>query len=147
MTCASTLREKAERYRRLARSISDQSLSEAAESLADEMDRQAADKDRQAAGSDPEARERSRATEPKSPTSNRRTIDLREIVNAIRFKSRVAWGWEMPPIAFGPPDFIHWWFYCCKQQCRSRCWPSFAPHRVLRTTPQYWVAIPGDRTN
>lgn len=69
MTCASTLREKAERYRRLARSISDQSLSEAAESLADEMDRQAADKDRQAAGSDPEARERSRATEPKSPTS------------------------------------------------------------------------------
>jgi putative transposase len=38
------------------------------------------------------------------------TVDLREVVNALRFKSRITGGWSMLPTEFGSREVIHWWF-------------------------------------
>jgi putative transposase len=38
------------------------------------------------------------------------TVDLREVVNAIRFKTRITGGWWMLPTEFESRDGIHLWF-------------------------------------
>jgi len=38
------------------------------------------------------------------------TVDLREVVNALRFKARITGGWSMLPTEFGSRDGIYWWF-------------------------------------
>jgi len=38
------------------------------------------------------------------------TVDLREVVNALRFKTLIIGGWSMLPTEFGSRDVIHWWF-------------------------------------
>jgi putative transposase len=48
---------------------------------------------------------------PRSPIQDGKpTIDLREVVNALRFKSRITGGWSMLPTGFGSREVIHWWF-------------------------------------
>jgi transposase len=37
-------------------------------------------------------------------------VDLRQIMNALRFKVRIIGGWGMLPVGFGPPEVVHWWF-------------------------------------
>jgi transposase len=37
-------------------------------------------------------------------------MDLREILNAIRYMARSAGGWRMLPIHFGPWQTVCWWF-------------------------------------
>src|ERR1700730_16247838 len=40
----------------------------------------------------------------------RRTTDLREVVNAIRYLVRSGCGWRMLPIHFPPWQTVYWWF-------------------------------------
>jgi transposase len=40
----------------------------------------------------------------------KRTIDLREVVNAIRYLVRSGCGWRMLPIHFPPWETVYWWF-------------------------------------
>jgi len=48
---------------------------------------------------------------PRSPMQDGEpTVDLREVVNAIRFKTRITGGWSMLPTEFGSRDGIHLWF-------------------------------------
>ena len=37
-------------------------------------------------------------------------VDLREILNAIRYLARTAGGWRMLPNHFGPWQTVYWWF-------------------------------------
>lgn len=37
-------------------------------------------------------------------------VDLREIVNAIRYMARSGGGWRMLPVHFGPWQTVYWWF-------------------------------------
>lgn len=37
-------------------------------------------------------------------------MDLREILNAIRYMARSAGGWRMLPTDFGPWQTVYWWF-------------------------------------
>ncbi len=37
-------------------------------------------------------------------------VDLREILNAIRYMARSGGGWRMLPIHFGPWETVYWWF-------------------------------------
>ncbi len=52
--------------------------------------------------------------EPLMPKPARRgrkpAVDLREILNAIRYMARSAGGWRMLPIHFGPWQTVYWWF-------------------------------------
>jgi transposase len=48
---------------------------------------------------------------PKPPKRGRRpTVDLREILYAIRYMVRSAGGWRMLPHEFGPWQTVYWWF-------------------------------------
>ncbi|NHO19824.1 IS5 family transposase [Acetobacter oeni] len=51
---------------------------------------------------------------PLMPPANRRgrkrTTDLREIINALRYLVRSGCGWEMLPVHFGPWQTVYWWF-------------------------------------
>ena len=38
------------------------------------------------------------------------SVDLREVLNAIRYMARSAGGWRMPPVHFGPRQTVYWWF-------------------------------------
>lgn len=40
----------------------------------------------------------------------RRRIDLREVVNAIRYLVRTGCGWRMLPVNFPPWQTVYWWF-------------------------------------
>jgi transposase len=40
----------------------------------------------------------------------RPAVDLREILNAIRYLARAGCGWRMLPIHFGPWQTVYWWF-------------------------------------
>jgi transposase len=40
----------------------------------------------------------------------RPSVDLREVLNAIRYLARSAGGWRMLPVHFGPWQTIYWWF-------------------------------------
>lgn len=52
--------------------------------------------------------------EPLMPKPSRRDrprkVDLREIINALRYLVRSGCGWEMLPIHFGPWETVYWWF-------------------------------------
>jgi transposase len=37
-------------------------------------------------------------------------VDLREVLNAIRYMARSAGGWRMLPVHFGPWQTVYWWF-------------------------------------
>ena len=48
---------------------------------------------------------------PKPPKRGRKpAVDLREILNAIRYMARSAGGWRMLPTEFGPWQTVYWWF-------------------------------------
>lgn len=52
--------------------------------------------------------------EPLLPKPSRRgrrpAVDLREVLNAIRYMARSAGGWRMLPVHFGPWQTVYWWF-------------------------------------
>jgi putative transposase len=52
--------------------------------------------------------------EPPSPpcgaTGRKRSVDLREILNAIRYMVRSGGGWRMLPKDFPPWRTVYWWF-------------------------------------
>ena len=37
-------------------------------------------------------------------------VDLREMLNAIRYMARSGGGWRMLPVHFGPWETVYWWF-------------------------------------
>lgn len=43
-------------------------------------------------------------------TGRRRSVDLREILNAIRYMTRSGGGWRMLPKDFPPWQTVYWWF-------------------------------------
>ena len=43
-------------------------------------------------------------------TGRRRTVDLREVVNAIRYLARSGCGWRMLPKDFPSWQTVYWWF-------------------------------------
>jgi putative transposase len=48
---------------------------------------------------------------PKPPRRGRKpTVDLREILNAIRYMARSGGGWRMLPTNFDPWQTVYWWF-------------------------------------
>src|SRR3954464_14870591 len=53
-----------------------------------------------------------RAPAPGRPArrGRRRKVDLREILNAIRYLARAGCSWRMLPIHFGPWQTVYWWF-------------------------------------
>ena len=49
---------------------------------------------------------------PKRPKRGRKvSVDLREVLNAIRYMVRSGGGWRMLPINFGPWQTVYWWFW------------------------------------
>ena len=38
------------------------------------------------------------------------SVDLREMLNAIRYMARNGGGWRMLPTNFGPWQTVYWWF-------------------------------------
>jgi putative transposase len=50
---------------------------------------------------------------PKPPRRGRkRSVDLREILDAIRYMARSGGGWRMLPNDFPPWQTVYWWFRC-----------------------------------
>lgn len=48
---------------------------------------------------------------PKPPQRGRTPgVDLREVLNAIRYMARSGGGWRMLPVHFGPWQTVYWWF-------------------------------------
>ena len=48
---------------------------------------------------------------PKPPKRGRKvSVDLREMLNAIRYMARSGGGWRMLPKDFGPWQTVYWWF-------------------------------------
>jgi putative transposase len=45
-----------------------------------------------------------------SRRGRKRAVDMREILNAIRYMARSAGGWRMLPVEFGPWQTVYWWF-------------------------------------
>ena len=43
-------------------------------------------------------------------TGRKRTIDLRDVLNAIRYVARAGCGWRMLPKDFPPWQTVYWWF-------------------------------------
>ena len=43
-------------------------------------------------------------------TGRRREVDLREVLNAIRYLVRTGCGWRMLPKDFPPWQTVYWWF-------------------------------------
>jgi len=43
-------------------------------------------------------------------TGRRRRIDLREVLNAIRYMVRSGCEWRMLPVHFPPWQTVYWWF-------------------------------------
>ncbi|NJM36088.1 MAG: IS5 family transposase [Rhodomicrobium sp.] len=43
-------------------------------------------------------------------TGRRRHVDLREVLNAIRYLARTGCGWRMLPVNFPPWQTVYWWF-------------------------------------
>ena len=39
-----------------------------------------------------------------------REVDLREVIDALRYLVRSGCGWEMLPVHFGPWQTVYWWF-------------------------------------
>jgi transposase len=37
-------------------------------------------------------------------------VNLREVLNAIRYMARAGVGWRMPPHDFPPWQTVYWWF-------------------------------------
>lgn len=47
---------------------------------------------------------------PVSRRGRRPTVDMREMLNAIRYVARSGGGWRMLPTNFGPWQTVYWWF-------------------------------------
>ena len=55
--------------------------------------------------------ERIRPLLPKPPKKGRKpAVDLREVLNAIRYMTRSGGGWRMLPRDFPPWQTVYWWF-------------------------------------
>ena len=55
--------------------------------------------------------ERIKPLMPKPPRRGRKiSVDLREMLNAIRYMARSGGGWRMLPHNFGPWQTVYWWF-------------------------------------
>ena len=55
--------------------------------------------------------ERIRPLMPTLPRRGRKiSVDLREMLNAIRYMARNGGGWRMLPHNFGPWQTVYWWF-------------------------------------
>ena len=55
--------------------------------------------------------ERIKPLMPKPPKLGRpASVDLREMLNAIRYMARSGGGWRMLPKNFGPWQTVYWWF-------------------------------------
>jgi transposase len=55
--------------------------------------------------------ERIRPLLPKPPKKGRKpAVDLREVLNAIRYMARSGGGWRMLPRDFPPWQTVYWWF-------------------------------------
>src|ERR1700689_1929854 len=58
-----------------------------------------------------EERERIKPLLPKPAKRGRKvSVDLREMLNAIRYMARSGGGWRMLPTNFGPWETVYWWF-------------------------------------
>jgi transposase len=55
-------------------------------------------------------------------------VDLREVLNAIRYMARSAGGWRMLPVHFGPWQTIYWWF---RRFVRKRGVEARLPSRAM----------------
>jgi putative transposase len=44
-----------------------------------------------------------------APQGRRRQVDMREVINALRYLVRAGCGWRMLPVHFGPWQTIYWW--------------------------------------
>jgi putative transposase len=49
---------------------------------------------------------------PPARTGRRRSVDLREVVNAIRYLVKTGCEWRMLPHDFPPWQTVYWWFRC-----------------------------------
>jgi transposase len=49
---------------------------------------------------------------PVAKTGRKRRVDLREVLNAIRYMARSGGGWRMLPKDFPPWQTVYWWFRC-----------------------------------
>ena len=47
---------------------------------------------------------------PPARTGRQRGVDLREVLNAIRYVARTGCGWRMLPKDFPPWQTVYWWF-------------------------------------
>ena len=55
--------------------------------------------------------ERVRPLLPRPPRRGRKPgVELREVLNAIRYMARSGGGWRMLPVHFGPWQTVYWWF-------------------------------------
>jgi putative transposase len=57
---------------------------------------------------------------PCGKTGRKRSVDLREILNAIRYTARSGGGWRMLPKDFPPWQTVYWWFRCFVRQLLFR---------------------------
>jgi putative transposase len=76
--------------------------------------------------------------EPMLPKPSRRgrkpEVDLREVLNAIRYMARSAGGWRMLPVHFGPWQTVYWWFRRFVRRllflnCTRFLWTPICPRR------------------
>ena len=47
---------------------------------------------------------------PRARTGRRRAVDLREVLNALRYLVRTGCGWRLLPKDFPPWQTVYWWF-------------------------------------
>ena len=68
---------------------------------------------------------------PEPPRRGRKVgVDLREILNAIRYMARSGGGWRMLPTNFGPWQTVYWWF---RRFVRRMLFQTIkAPHATTR---------------
>ena len=58
---------------------------------------------------------------PKPPKRGRKvSVDLREMLNAIRYMARSGGGWRMLPKDFGPWQTVYWWFHAVPDDPRPK---------------------------
>jgi putative transposase len=53
---------------------------------------------------------------PGAKTGRKRSVDLREVLNAIRYMAHSGWGWRMLSKDFPPWQTVYWWFRCSVRQ-------------------------------
>ncbi|CAA7626700.1 hypothetical protein MTBSS4_680003 [Magnetospirillum sp. SS-4] len=86
-----------------------------------------------------------------SGRGRKRTTDLREVVNALRYMVRSGCEWRMLPVHFPPWQTVYWWFRCFVRSFLLPLLQGFAGagggHGPARNQRQdrYPVRLPGDQ--